>query len=95
MEQLIKEVSVKACITPEQAKTAITTVTESLKSKMPHFFHEQIDIMINGGTLSDGVKKRFEGLKDDVEDAAKNIGKKAEEFAGDVKKKVEEMFRPR
>jgi hypothetical protein len=89
MEELIKDVAAKTGIHPEQAKIAITTVAESLKSKMPYVFHKQIDNLVNGGTLSDGVKMKMEELKDDIEDAAKNLGKKAEEFAGDIKKKVE------
>lgn len=93
MEKLINEVSQKAGITPEQARTAITTVVDSLKSKMPHYFHAQIDNLINGGTLTDSVKNKFDELKDDLEGAAKNFGKKAEEFAGDVKKKVEDIFK--
>ena len=93
MEKLINEVSQKAGITPEQAKTAIITVADSLKSKMPHYLHAQIDNLVNGGTLSSSVKNKFDELKDDLEDAAKNLGKKAEEFAGDVKKKVEDIFK--
>lgn len=93
MEELIKEVSTKAGITADQAKTAITTVAESLKSKMPHYFHTQIDNLINGGSLSEGVKNKMEDLKGDLEDAAKNLGKKAEEFAGDVKQKINEIFK--
>ena len=94
MEQLIKDVSTRAGITPDQAKIAITTVSDSLKSKTPYVFHKQIDTLINGEKLSDGIKSKMEDLKDDLEDAAKNFGKKAEEFADDVKKKVGEMFRP-
>jgi hypothetical protein len=93
MEQLIQNVSSKAGITPEQAKIAITTVSDSLKAKTPYVFHKQIDVLINGGTLSDGIKLKLEELKDDFGDAAKNFGKKAEEFAGDMKKKVDEMFK--
>ena len=93
MEELIKDVSSKAGISPEQAKIAITTVAESLKSKMPYVFHKQIDNLVNGGTLSDGMKMKMEELKDDIEDAAKNFGKKAEEFAGDIKRKVDDMFK--
>lgn len=93
MEDLIKSVSEKAGITPEQAKTAITTVADTLKSKMPHFFHKQIDNLISGGSLSDGVKGKMEEMKGEFEDAAKNFGKKAEEFAGDMKNKINEMFK--
>ena len=92
MEELINSIATKAGITPEQAKTAITTVAETLKSKMPHYFHAQIDNLLNGGSLSEGVKNKMEDLKGDLEDAAKNFGKKAEEFAGDLKKKMDEMF---
>ena len=93
MEDLIKTVSEKAGITPEQAKTAITTVADSLKAKMPYVFHAQIDNLINGGKLSDGVKSKMEDMKGELEDAAKQFGKKAEEFAGDLKQKINEMFK--
>lgn len=92
MQNLINDVAAKAGINPEQAKIAITTVAENLKSKMPHYFHAQIDNLINGGTLSERVKNKMEDLKDDLEDAAKNFGKKAEEFAGDVKNKINDLF---
>lgn len=93
MQNLINDVASKAGINPEQAKKiAITTVAENLKAKMPHYFHAQIDNLINGGTLSEGVKNKMEDLKEDLENAAKNFGKKAEEFAGDVKNKINDLF---
>lgn len=92
MEELIKEVSLKTGITEAQAKIAITTVADKLKSKMPHFFHAQIDTLINGGSLTDSAKKKFDELKNDLEDVAKNLGQKAEGFAKEVKNKVDEMF---
>jgi predicted thioredoxin/glutaredoxin len=93
MEALIKEISLKTGITEDQAKKAITIVADNLKTKTPHVFHKQIDAMLNGGTLSEGVKNKFKELGDDAEDALKNIGQKAEEFAGDVKKKIDELFK--
>jgi hypothetical protein len=54
---------------------------------MPHLMHEQLDVILNGGTLSDAFKMKLESLREDAEDAARNLGKKAEEFAKDLKKK--------
>lgn len=92
METLIKEVATKAGITEEEAKKAITIVADLIKTKTPYIFHEQLDVLLNGGTLSDGFRKKFESLKVDMEEAAKNIGQKAEEIVQDVGKKFNEMF---
>ncbi|MCC6384184.1 MAG: hypothetical protein LC117_08490 [Bacteroidia bacterium] len=87
MKELINEISTKAGISLEQAEKAAQTVTDYLKRHTPHLFHEQLDTLLAGGTLSDSFKNKLGSLKDDLEDAARNIGKKAEEFAGDLKKK--------
>jgi hypothetical protein len=86
MEALIKEISTKTGITEEQAKNSITLVADKLKVGLPHIFHAQIDKLINGESLSDSVKGKFKDLSEDAEDALKNLGNKAEEFAGDVEK---------
>ncbi len=91
MNELAKEISLKAGITEEQAAKAAQTVSEFLKSRTPHLLHEQLEVILNGGTLSDAFKKKFETLRDDVEDAARNLGKKAEEFASDIKKKFQKQ----
>lgn len=87
MNELAKEISRKAGITDEQAAMAAQVVSDYLKARTPHLMHEQLEVILNGGTLSDAFKKKFETLRDDVEDAARNLGKKAEEFAADIKKK--------
>jgi predicted thioredoxin/glutaredoxin len=87
MNPLASEIRQKAGITEEQAVKAAQAVSDFLKARTPHLLHEQLDVILNGGTLSDAVKKKFEILRDDVEDAARNLGKKAEEFASDIKKK--------
>jgi hypothetical protein len=92
MEELIARVASEAGITPEASKKAVECVAGYLKSKTPHFFHEQLDVMMNGGTMSDGVKKKFTDLKDELEEATKNLGKKAEELANDVGKKINDVF---
>jgi uncharacterized protein YjbJ (UPF0337 family) len=92
MEALIKEISTKTGITEEQAKNTITLVADKLKAGLPHIFHAQIDKLINGESLSDSVKGKFKDLSEDAEDALKNLGNKAEEFAGDVKKKIGDLF---
>ncbi len=92
MEALIKEISTKTGITEDQAKNSITLVADKLKAGLPHIFHAQIDKLINGESLSESVKGKFKDLSEDAEDALKNFGNKAEEFAGDVKKKIGDLF---
>ncbi|MEP7263810.1 MAG: hypothetical protein ABI772_04905 [Bacteroidota bacterium] len=92
MKELIEKVSTEAGITPEQAQKAVESVAAYLKNKTPHVFHEQLDVIINGGTLSDGMKKKMNDLKDDFSDAARNFGQKAEELASDMGKKINEVF---
>lgn len=89
MNELIKEISQKAGITEEQAQKAATVVSDFLKARTPHLMHEQLQVILDGGSWSDAFKKKFETLRDDVEDAARNLGKKAEEFASDIKKKFQ------
>lgn len=91
MNELVKEISLKAGITEEQAAKAAQTVSDYLKARTPHLMHEQLEVILNGGTLSDAFKKKLETLREDVEDAARNFGKKAEEFASDIKKKFQKQ----
>ncbi len=92
MEELINKVSSAAGIDREQSKKAIEVVAASLKEKLPHLMHEQIDTLINGGTLTDSIKNKFDDLGKDLGDAAKDFGKRAGDFATEVGTKIGEMF---
>ncbi len=93
MEKLIDEVSEKAGISRDQAQIAIRHVSGSLKARLPYFFHRQLDHLLAGGTLSEGVKLKFNEMKGDVEEAARGFGKRAGEFADDVKRKMDDTFK--
>jgi hypothetical protein len=92
MQELINKVAASAGITTEQAEKAVASVSAYIKDKTPYVFHDQLDVILNGGTLSDGMKKRMNDLKDDIEDAAKNLGQKAGDLANDVSRKFNEVF---
>ncbi len=62
MDELIKLVSAKAGISADQAKVAVSTVLDFLKSKLPAPIASQLDTVLQG--ISPG----------NVADAAKNIG---------------------
>ena len=49
MEELIKKVTEKTGISPDQAKTAVTTVLGFLKDKLPAPIAGQIENAIGGG----------------------------------------------
>jgi hypothetical protein len=53
LDELVKLVSQKAGISPEQAKAAIQTVVDFLKSKAPAPLAGQIDGLLAGGTSPD------------------------------------------
>lgn len=65
MDELIKTVSEKAGINPEQAKVAVSSVIEFIKGKLP-VLGEQVQGLIAGGdggnplaTAADALKKKF------------------------------------
>ncbi|VTR96603.1 hypothetical protein : [Gemmata massiliana] len=66
MDELIKTVSEKAGINPEQAKAAVNSVVEFVKSKVP-VVGEQLQGLLSGGGdggnplagAADALKKKF------------------------------------
>ena len=61
MDELIKLVSQKAGITPDQAKQAVTQVLEFLKQKLPAPIAAQVEGVLKGGMpdLSQGMGGLF------------------------------------
>lgn len=65
MDELIKTVSEKAGINPEQAKVAVTSVVDFIKGKLP-MLGEQVQGLLHGGegdnplaNAADALKKKF------------------------------------
>lgn len=65
MDELIKTVSEKAGISGDQAKSAVTSVIDFLKAKMP-MIGEQVQGLLSGGGdgnpvagAADALKKKF------------------------------------
>ena len=54
MEELIKLVSERAGITEDQARTAVETVAEYLKEKVPAPYSSYIDSFMSGGSGGGG-----------------------------------------
>lgn len=50
MDELIKLVSSKAGITPEQARKAVDTVIDFLKQRLPEPLSGQVDALLKGDT---------------------------------------------
>lgn len=85
MQELINKLKETAGINDEQAKASIETISKYLKDKMPKSFHSQIDNMLEGGKLSEGIKEK-------LVDTAVDIKEKAEDVFGEVKDKISGMF---
>jgi uncharacterized protein (DUF2267 family) len=62
MDQVIQAVAQKANISPEAARTAVETVLNLLKSKLPSEFASQIDAAMNGSFAGGDLAKDAEGL---------------------------------
>lgn len=62
MDELIKTVSEKAGITPEQAKRAVETVIEFAKSRLPEPFASQVEGLLQGGNPAQGLGNLTKGL---------------------------------
>jgi hypothetical protein len=84
MQELINKVTAAAGISEEQAKQSIAAVSDYLKGKLPEPFRGQIDNLVNGGSLSAGVKAQLNEVATDVRE-------KAEDLIDDVREKAEEM----
>ena len=54
MEELIRRVSEKAGISEEQARSAVETVAEYLKERVPAPYSSYIDSFMSGGTGGGG-----------------------------------------
>ncbi len=93
MQELINKIKENTGVTDEQAKKSIETVSEYLKTKMPKSFHSQIDNMITGGKLSEGIKEKLMDVaveaKDKTEEALKDIYDKIEEVAKNIREKLD------
>jgi uncharacterized protein (DUF2267 family) len=85
MQDLINKLKETAGVSDEQAKKTITVISEYLKDKMPKSFHSQIDNMLDGGTLSEGVKEK-------IMDVAVDAKEKTEDVFDDVKDKLKGLF---
>lgn len=93
MEELIKKVSAAAGINADQAKTAIETVAASLKEKLPTLMQTNIDVLINGGTLTDVMKKQMGDLAERTESVMEEMKDRATEIGEEMKTKFNEMFK--
>jgi hypothetical protein len=55
MEELIKQVTAKAGISEDQARSAITTVLDFVKKRLPEPVAGQVDNLISGGASASGT----------------------------------------
>ena len=92
MEALIKEVSERTGITPEQAKNAILIVSDKMKAKFPHAMHDEIEAILNGGNFGDAFKVKMKETGVKAEDMARTFAKKADEVFTEMGDKMRDFF---
>lgn len=97
MKDLINKVMTEAGVTEEQAQKSIESVSGYLKAKMPEAFGEQIDHLINGGSLSEGVKQSLKQTaleaKDKMEEVFKDVSDKTSEAVENIREKIDDFFK--
>ncbi len=62
MDELVKLVADKAGISEAQAKTAVVTVVDYLKDKLPSPIDQQVDSVLKGGASGGSVTDLTKGL---------------------------------
>jgi hypothetical protein len=62
MEELIKRVSERAGISEDQARTAVETVAEFLKERVPAPYSSYIDSFMSGGSGGGGLGSMLGGM---------------------------------
>lgn len=87
MDDLISKLQEKAGLSAEQAKQAISTMVDHVKSKVPDSLHGSID------SLFSGMKDKASGFANEAKEKLGEMGGKAEEWAGEAKGKAEEMVK--
>ena len=96
MQELIKKLTDTAGLTEEQAKKAVETVSSYIKDRLPDSFKSQIDNLVNGGKLSEGVKSKMNEIMGDfrekTEDLIGDVRDKTEDIISEVKEKFSDIF---
>jgi hypothetical protein len=92
MEDLVYKISAQTGIDKEKAAIIVGIVSNDLKTKFPAFLHPEIENVLNGGKFGDTYRDKMDGVKDKVEDVAKEFGHKAEKAMNEIKEKFGEMF---
>lgn len=97
MDELIQKVMQSAGISEDQAQKSVNTVAEYLKGKMPRSFHPQIDNMLRGGKLSEGIREQLiesaSEVKEKTEDALRDLANKTEKAINEMKEKLNEFLK--
>ncbi|MBS1550632.1 MAG: hypothetical protein JST15_01020 [Bacteroidetes bacterium] len=64
MDEVIKLVTDKTGISPDQAKSAVETVMGFLKDKLPAGISEQVEGLMSGKDVTGGIAGMAKGIKD-------------------------------
>ena len=94
MQELIKKVTEAAGISEDQARKAIETVSTYVKDKMPETFRSQIDNLVNGGSISEGLKSKMNEVASEFRDKAEDLIEDVREKLGDIFSKKDEGEKP-
>ena len=66
-----------------------------VEGQIPRILHHELDKVAAGGNFGDAAWRNSKDFAIKAEEAAKKAGVKAEAFAGELKEKFNEIFRPK
>ncbi len=92
MQELINKVMAASGITEEQAIKSVETVKGYIKEKLPENFRSQIDNLVNGGSLTEGIKSQLNDVADDLRNKAEDVIKDIRGKTGEMADKLKDMF---
>ena len=96
MQELIRKLTETAGLTEDQARKAAETVSSYIKERLPESFRSQIDNLVNGGKLSEGVKSKMNEIMGEIREKAEgvigDVREKTEDIISEVKEKFSDVF---
>lgn len=94
MQEFIDELQQKVGLTAEQAKKAIETIIEKVKTKVPEMLHGTIDSVFTAGSQKgEDLMQRAQEFARQAKDKAGEYADKAEDWAEDTKDKAEDIVK--
>ncbi|MFL5731217.1 MAG: hypothetical protein ACJ75J_17140 [Cytophagaceae bacterium] len=92
MQELIKQISEKTGISPEQAKAAAESVKSYLTSKLPESLHGPLNSALDGAKVPDMFSDKLDTFKDRANEIKDQASDKLKDLGKDAKGMIDKLF---